>query len=412
MRRLAYVGYWVVLLLVTLVGLGAAGIRVIDGLKVSQMTSILPWGLWVSLYIYFIGLSAGAFLLSTLVYVFGVKRYERIGRLALLSALFALIAGLLFVWIDIGRMERFWTVFINRNWNSVLEWEIHLYVLYIIIILAEMWLLMRPDFVRLAQSQKGGLRGLYNFLTFGSKDLSPAKLDRDRTVVKILGVLGVPTAIGVHGGTGAIFAVVKANPYWFTGLFPVIFLVSALASGGGLLTFVTAFFGRRDTAQRELTLSLGKLTAGLIALDLLLLVFELLVGFYSEIPSHMEVFQAMMAGPYWYVFWIGQILLGAIIPIAIVMNRQTGQSPGWVGFAGLLVMLGIIGVRLNIIIPALTVPQFPGLLTTYVEPRLSNIYFPSLVEWLSSAGLVGLVMILFTIGFRILPVEPQLSEEV
>ncbi len=77
-----------------------------QGLKVTSMTSVLPWGLWVSLYIYFIGLSAGSFLLSTLVYVFGMARYEKVGRMALYSVLLVLYVGVIFILIDLGRMER------------------------------------------------------------------------------------------------------------------------------------------------------------------------------------------------------------------------------------------------------------------------------------------------------------------
>ena len=53
----------------------------------------------------------------------------------------------------------------------------------------------------------------------------------------ILGILGIPAAIIVHGGVGTIFAVAKARPNWLGGVFPLLFIVSALTSGGALLTF-------------------------------------------------------------------------------------------------------------------------------------------------------------------------------
>jgi len=148
-------------------------------------------------------------------------------------------------------------------------------------------------------------------------------------MVKILGALGVPVAIGVHGGTGAIFAVVKARPYWYTGLFPLIFIVSALASGGALLTFIYAFFGRKDKEHASLVTSLGKMVAGFLALDLIFLGSELLVGLYGQVPDHVAVYRAIMFGPFWYVFWGGQLVMGALIPLILILNRRTGNSVGW-----------------------------------------------------------------------------------
>ncbi len=74
------------LVLASLVGLWAIFMRFSRGLIITNLTQFIPWGFWVALYIYFIGLSAGSFLLSTLVFVFDVKRLEAIGPLALLRA--------------------------------------------------------------------------------------------------------------------------------------------------------------------------------------------------------------------------------------------------------------------------------------------------------------------------------------
>ena len=112
------------LAVLTAIGLFALVERFAQGLILANFTSVLPWGLWLSLYIYFIGLSAGSFLLSTLVYVFGVKRYEPVGRIALFQALGCLVLGLLFILIDLGRPERFYRTLTNWASSSVLAWEI------------------------------------------------------------------------------------------------------------------------------------------------------------------------------------------------------------------------------------------------------------------------------------------------
>ena len=88
---------------------------------------------------------------------------------------------------------------------------------------------------------------------------------QDEKVVKVLGAIGIPLAILFHGGVGALFGVISARPAWNSGLFPLLFLVSALVSGGGLLTAIYAFLApnRGSEAHRSLVVDLGKLILGL-----------------------------------------------------------------------------------------------------------------------------------------------------
>src|SRR3990172_9218353 len=81
---------WLAALAVGLVGVAQ---RLLTGHELAGYTSNIPWGLWVAAYVYFVGLSAGAFLISALIYVFGLRRLEPIGKLALFTALVSLLAA-------------------------------------------------------------------------------------------------------------------------------------------------------------------------------------------------------------------------------------------------------------------------------------------------------------------------------
>ena len=404
-QRFLKLAVWGAIGLATVIGLGAVVIRALNGLGVTNLNFIVPWGLWVAFYIYFIGLSAGSFLLSTMIYVFGFKKLEPIGRLAIFSALIALIAGMNFVLIDLGRMERFWTVFVNRNMWSVLELEIHFYVIYIVILVSELWLLMRRDLVLCGQGDDWKAR-ICKILAFGSQKTSAESVVRDHRFVRWLGIIGLPVAIGVHGGTGALFAVVKARPMWYGPLFPIIFIVSALASGAALLTFILAFFagkGMDRDEHRDLVLTLGKITAGLLAVDLLLLWSEFSVGIYGNIPEDIEVLRLILFGPFWWIFWFVQIIFGAVIPLTLILYKPTGSNPKWVGFAGLMIVIGIIGVRLNIVIPALSMPVLPGLDTAYTmlpAPTKAFVtYPPLLLTWLTRLAMVAALATILVFGY-------------
>ncbi|MFQ5880214.1 MAG: NrfD/PsrC family molybdoenzyme membrane anchor subunit, partial [Dehalococcoidia bacterium] len=250
-RKTAHVAYYVVVGLLAVIGLSVLGYRLVEGMKVTSLTSSIPWGMWVSAYIYFVGLSAGSFLLSTLIYVFNMRQFERIGRIALLSAFFSLTAALLFIWIDLGHPWRAWEMIATPHWTSVMTIEGWLYIVYMAIIVAELWLLMRADLARLAEEETGFRQTLYRLLALGheprfSPEAEEASEKATRRWVTVLSIVGVPTAIAVHGGTGSIFAVAVARPYWSSPLMPIVFLVSALVSGTALVTFIYAFFGRRD----------------------------------------------------------------------------------------------------------------------------------------------------------------------
>lgn len=398
-----------------LIGVTAVGYRLLVGIKVTWLTSSVPWGMWVAFYIYFIGLSAGSFLFSTLIYVFRQTELERAGRLALLSAVLALVAGLFFVWIDLGHPFRIINVALYWNKTSVLAWEILFYNFYILCVFAELWFLMRCDLAWLRDNARGWKKTLYSILALGWQcPTTPQRFQschrQSLKITAILGAIGIPLAIGVHGGTGAIFAVVKARPYWYSPIFPIIFLVSALVSGAGLMTFLYAVFGDRRAADYKPTIQ--KLATWLIlflSIDALLMFTELLVGIYGAVPDHIAVWNQIMFGEYWYVFWIGQVGFTMLIPMLLYITKRS--SPFWMGLAGLAVAGGIVSVRFNLVIPAFVTPPIPNLEDVLRHFRLLFEYFPSPMEWISSLGIISLVVFLFLVAYKYLPMFELVTEE-
>lgn len=384
--------------------LGAIGVfqRLTEGHTPADYGSYIPWGMWVAFYVYLIGLSAGAFLLSALIYVFDVRRMEQVGKLALFTALITLIGALLIIWLDIGHMERFWYVYSYGRPTSMMAWMVWLYTAYFLLILVELWFALRQDLVR--WSTRPNLQGtLARLLTFGFTDLSEEALAFDRRALRLLGTIGVPLAIAFHGGVGALFASVAARPFWNAAIYPIAFIVGALGSGGALLTAIVAFFWpRRGTWEhRDLVVFLGRLTLGLLLFYLLLEWAEFSLGLYGQLPEESGVYQEILSGQYWWVFWLIHIIVGAVIPIALL--TQGGRSVPLVGLAGALIAGSFVSVRLNVVIPGLIRPQLAGLETAYVDDRLDFGYFPSLMEWLGVVFVSALLVGIFYAGYRLLP---------
>ncbi len=391
-------------------GLWGVVLRFTQGHDLANYGSYVPWGLWVSGYIYFVGLSAGAFLLSSLVYLFRIEKLRPIARTALLVSLITLVVTLVCIWFDLGQMWRSWEILIRPNFTSLMAWMVWLYIGYALVLLVELWLELRTDLAMLAR--EGGKRArLYRVLSLGRQvPDDPQAVERDREVserwLRILSGFGIPVALMFHGGVGALFAGLMARPYWHTSLYPIFFLTGALVSGGALLLAVVAFTGLGDGERGKAMMSLlAKATLGLLLFDLLLEWAEISIPAWYRVGEGYEILKVVLFGDYWYVFWIFHLLLGALIPIALLTAKPASR---WMaGTAGALIAATFMAVRLNVVIPGQIMPSLQGIEAAYVDPRLLFSYAPSMFEWSVIAFVIALAATLFLVARRVLPLVEQ-----
>ncbi|MEF8771202.1 NrfD/PsrC family molybdoenzyme membrane anchor subunit [Halodesulfurarchaeum sp.] len=399
---------WYGILAITLlVGAYATYQRIVGGMGTTNLTSITPWGAWVAFYIYFIGLSAGAFLVSTLANVFEMEGMENIDRDALFAAIIAMIVAMLFVWIDLGRMERMYFPFIWRQLTSALAWEVHAYVAYIGVLTAELYFSMRADLVRVAEHGSGLRARVSGLLTLGRTDLSDATVSADKKWLKRIGILGIPLAIFfVHGGTGILFAGVKARAYWNSGLFPVIFVISALLSGTALVMAVYVlrrkFFDAKPI-DLDLLDRLGQLLLAFVLVDAAFTAIEALIGVMSLEGAHLAAWMTIALGKMAWSFWIVMVGLGWVLPLVLTSRRSWRRRPMFMVIAGLSVVIGVVGVRFNIVVPPLVNPVMEGL--------PAGDYLPTLTEWATSLGIVAVGLLIYTLGAETLPLTPLTEDE-
>lgn len=365
--------------LALLAGLWGVYARLTTGHEAAAYGSYVVWGLWVAMYLFFVGISAGAFMIATLDYLFNIPLFKGTGRFALWGALVTLPAGLLSIWFDLGHMERIWKVFLQGNPLSVMAQMVWGYSLFGLIVLASLWLAIR---------------------TPNSKWLKP------------LMIVGLFLSVFLSGGVGALIGVQAARPYWHVGLFPAQFPVFSLASGTALMLAIVGLFGPADDPRRPQQLwVLGLATVVLQLVKVYFLWADFSQTLYGGIPMNVAAVNEVMFGTYWWAFWLLQIGLGTLVPIIVLVQPRLARHNGWAGWMGLLVLVGFAVARANIIFPALTVPELEALRSAFNDPRLSYAYFPSPMEWAVTAGVIGLATLAFLVGTDRLALAERVKAE-
>lgn len=357
--------------LALLFGLWGLYVRFTSGHENAAYGSFVVWGLWVAMYLFFAGISAGAFMFATLDYLFGIPLFKGTGKVALWGALVTLAAGLLSIWLDLGHMERIWKVYLQPNPFSVMAQIVWGYTLFGLVTLAALWLAIRQP---------------------------------THAAVKPLMIVGLLLGVFLSGGVGALLGVNAGRTYWHVGLLPAQFPVFSLASGLALMMIIIGLFGPADDERRPQQLwVLGLLTVVLALVKIYFLWADFSQSLYGGIPQNVQAVNEVMFGQYWWAFWILQIGLGTLVPTIVLVQPRLAKHNGWAGWMGVLVLIGFAVARANIVFPALTVPELEALRTAFTGPHLSFEYFPSLMEWAVTLGVVGLATIAFLLGTDLLP---------
>src|SRR5574342_10558 len=235
---------WLAVLATLMVGGLAAGLVVFArGLVVTNLTDLVPWGLWITVDLSSIAMSAGAFSLCAAVYLLGLKGLQPVARTATFIGLIGYSMAVLCLMLDIGRPERFWHALVFWNPHSVL-WEVTMCVtLYFSVLVVE----SAPIFGQAAWLRRRWPR-LAGLLT-GLHRLAP-----------LLAVAGLALSMLHQSSLGATYGILKARPIWYRPDLSVLFMISAVAGGQALTVLATMVVGRLSPRTVVHDESLQKIT--------------------------------------------------------------------------------------------------------------------------------------------------------
>ena len=338
---------------------------------VTNLNDGYPWGIWVVVDV-IIGsaFACGGFSVAMLVYIFNKGHYHPLVRPALLASLFGYTLAGVGVIFDLGRYWNFWHIFWPgyANPNSVM-FEVAVCISAYILV---MWIEFSPAFLE----------------HWGMKD-ARKKLDKVLFFVIALGTL-LPMMHQSSLGTLLVVMGPQVNPLWQTPIVPLLYLLTAIAIGYGVVLFESCVASSAYRREIEIHLlePMAIVMLGVLAIFLMVRVGDLVVrgALGSALRPSLEAF----------VFWIEN--LAFVAPFFLVGSATTRRNPARLFLAGVAIMVGGIFLRIN------------GFLIGYdtglgVDTGWN--YFPSIAEMIVTAGMFALEVLGYIVITRRFPVLPR-----
>lgn len=317
----------------------------------------LRWSILIVLYPYITGLVAGAFILASLEKVFEVREVRPTYRLALLTALAFLIGAPLPLLFHITHPLRGVEILLTPHTSSAMAVFGFVYLWYLMaILLIEIWLEYRKEIVAWSKETKGIKKIIYKILTLGVSEVTEEAEEFDKRFGKFVAIIGIPSAVLLHGYVGFIFGSVKANPWWSSVIMPVIFLFSAMVSGIALVLFLYMIISyiRGEKPDIPCLDAMAKYLLYAIIIDFSLEMLDLGQRFY-EAEEFFDMFTVLIKGKLFISLFIIQILVGAVIPMFIlgylrIFKASDTTKRFWYFLTSLMVLVGIFATRWNVVI--------------------------------------------------------------
>jgi Ni/Fe-hydrogenase subunit HybB-like protein len=321
------------------------------------------------------------------VYLLGLKRYQLVARTATFIGLIGYTMAVLTLLLDIGRPDRFWHSMIYWNKHSLL-WEVTMCVVLYLAVLA---LEAMPIFAGF-----GWLRSQWPKLS--------EKMSRIHHFAPYLAIAGLALSMLHQSSLGALYGVLKARPLWYRPDISVLFIISAIAGGMALTVFASMLsvnLTRHANVDNNIMDRVSHIIGWVLVVYLYFRFWDALAMTYTYEPGRTEGLHLLTGGALSFNFWVGEILLGAVVPIILLLNKRTRSLPLWRMLAMALVVGGVVAYRWDTNLSGLLIilSYLPG------EPAVAYAaYHPSLVEFLAGAGIVSYGLLAFSLGVRYLKV--------
>ncbi|OLS28207.1 MAG: hypothetical protein HeimC2_08620 [Candidatus Heimdallarchaeota archaeon LC_2] len=395
----------VVLLLIIAKGAWEYKRQYTEGLGVTGLTTKIFWGLYISNFVFFIGVSHAGTLISAILRVTGADWRTPITRLAEEITVLALIFGAASVFIDMGHLDRVINVVRYGNIDSPLVWDFISITFYLIGSAIFLYLPLIPDFAYYRDNLSDEYRirkFFYRILAIGWEGTEEQYELLEKNIKKMSFII-IPVAVSVHTVVSWIMSMMFRTG-WSSTIFGPYFVVGAIFSGlAALLTAMvlfTTFYNLQVYLKREHFVNLSKLLVTFAAFYAYFTISEYLTEAYRGEENTLELLMQIFYGDYAVLFWyfiLGGLLIPVLILIVVISNPQLSDRVvmTMIFIATIMINIGMWIKRYLITVPAQAAPT--------VDEGWHS-YTPNSVEvWIFAAQISGFIF-LYILLSKLVPV--------
>lgn len=374
--------------------------EVVTGMRDVGAMGGAAWGLYISMAVYFIGISFAGVTVSALVRIFRIEALKPIRRIAEVLTVISLMLGAMAIMVDLGQPFR---GLINlpqyaRPMSPFFGTFTLVISGYLFASLVFLYLSGRRDAAVMAK-EGGKLTWFYNLWSMGYQDTTYEHARHEKTSFW-LSLAILPLLVVAHSTLGFIFGIQSGRPGWFNGLQAPSFVVLAGVSGIGALIFLTALFGGMGRGNGSVTERTYKWLGNFLwvgtAVYLYLMIVEAMTALYAAPAAERAVAEAIMFGGYygpWY--WTAVALFGLTVLLGFIMMARNKWNVGILLAMGVFVNAAAIIKRYLIVVPSQTI----GTLLPYEVGS----YQPTWVEFGVLIGIVAFGGLLYLVFIKMFP---------
>ncbi len=374
-------------LFVIAVGLSAAFYMEEHGHIVTGMSNQIVWGTPHVFAVFLIVAASGVLNVASFSSVFNALAYKPYARLSGVLAIALLIGGLVVLVLDLGRPDRLIVAMTTYNFRSIFAWNIYLYTGFVAVVIVYLFVMM------------------------------DRRVSRSVTPTKVVGGLAFFWRFALTTGTGSIFGFLIARDAYSSALMAILFIASSFLYGLAFTVLVIMTMCR-ETRQELISEDMLNKFRGLFiifAQSVLYLtaVFHL-TKLYGTNYRNVEAFLLRDGGIYTLMFWIGQIWLGLLLPLTILVFFGKGRN-AWtsMAIAAPFFLIGGLAQMYFTIIGGQAYPLqiFPGMevSSSFYDGVIAS-YWPSLPEVLLGVSGISVAMLLTGVALKLLPFLPRRAE--
>ncbi len=347
------------------------------GHVVTGMDNQIVWGLPHVFAVFLIVAASGALNVASIASVFNKPMYKPLAPLSAILALALMAGGLLVLVLDLGRSDRLVVAMTHFNFKSMFTWNVFLYSGFFALVGVYLWTM----------------------------------LDRSvKPFSKTAGTAAFIWRLVLTTGTGSLFGFLIARELYGTAMLAPMFIIMSFAYGLAiyLMVLAAAYAWTGRPLGDAVMLRLKSLLAVFVAAVLYFVVVQHMTNLYFTKAHAVEAFILRDGGIITSLFWIGQILIGGVIPLVILLTGL-GRQRAWIMIACALIVLGGVAQMYVTIIGAQAYPLdlFPGLAekSSFFDGEM-HAYAPSLPELMLGLGGVAIALLITTFAIKVLRLLP------